>query len=303
MSLITTLIERPLDGGYQEAADRRTAAGMPPATSTRTVRFVALLVVTGFVFAVAAQSLRPSPGAAAAVKGELVARIEQVQEQRKADEARLQVLGEEVSRYESLALSQAGGSDLSASIRQLEVAAGTVAVAGPGLLLSVDDAESVNRAGSAGGRPSGTFESGRVTSADLQIVVNGLWAAGAEAISINGQRLTTTAAIRFAGQAIIVDFRPLARPYIISVVGDPDRVQQLFEPSFAGVYLSQLTDEFGIRSALSASDAVAVPAGPRPRLVSASPLTPSGTASSSPGGSPSGIPSRSVPAPTGGGTP
>ena len=36
-------------------------------------------------------------------------------------------------------------------------------------------------------------------------LVNGLWQAGAEAISINGQRLTSTSAIRFAGQAILVD--------------------------------------------------------------------------------------------------
>ena len=43
---------------------------------------------------------------------------------------------------------------------------------------------------------------------DLQIVVNGLWDAGAEAISVNGQRLTSKSAIRFAGQAILVNYRP-----------------------------------------------------------------------------------------------
>ena len=46
---------------------------------------------------------------------------------------------------------------------------------------------------------------------DLQIVVNGLWASGAEAVSVNGQRLTSKAAIRFAGQAILVNYRPLTR--------------------------------------------------------------------------------------------
>ena len=90
-----------------------------------------------------------------------------------------------------------------------------------------------------------------MTSGDLQIIVNGLWGAGAEAIAINGQRLSSTAAIRFAGQAIIVDFRPLARPYVITALGDPQGMQQIFEPSFAGVYLDQLTQEFQIRSSLS----------------------------------------------------
>ena len=45
---------------------------------------------------------------------------------------------------------------------------------------------------------------------DLQVIVNGLWAAGAEAIAVNGQRLTACSAIRSAGEAILVDFRPLS---------------------------------------------------------------------------------------------
>ena len=57
---------------------------------------------------------------------------------------------------------------------------------------------------------------------DLQLVVNALWAAGAEAISINGQRLGPTTAIRFAGEAVLVDFRPVTNPYEVSAIGDPD---------------------------------------------------------------------------------
>ena len=62
-------------------------------------------------------------------------------------------------------------------------------------------------------------------------MVNALWAAGAEAISINGQRLGPTTAIRFAGEAVLVDFRPVTNPYEISAIGDPDTLPASSSPA------------------------------------------------------------------------
>lgn len=278
MTLITSMLERPLDPGYQQAADRREARGLPRATSYRTPLVIVLAVLTGFLFAVAALSLRPKPTAAAQVKAQLVARIESFQKQASAEDARVVQLTRQVRDYEALALRQGGASDLSGQIAGLELQAGTVALTGPGLTLTIDDAASTEAGGGAGSRPSSGFEQGRVTSADLQIIVNGLWGAGAEAISINGHRLSSTAAIRFAGQAIIVDFRPLARPYVITALGDGTGMQQLFEQAFAGVYLSQLTQEFKIRSVLKTADTLSVPADSASRLEVAQPITPAGSA-------------------------
>lgn len=272
MTLITTVLERPLEPGYQEAADRRTAGGLPAATSTRTVIVVVMAIITGFLFAVAAQSLRPKPTAAAMVKVELVSRIEGLQTHGTAQEASIVALTRQVHDLEALELAQAGVSNLTATIDSLERQAGIVAVAGPGLTLTLDDAVSAGGNADAGNRPSGGFESGRVSSADLQVVVNGLWAAGAEAVGINGHRLTATSAIRFAGQAIIVDFRPLTRPYTVTALGDPDTLRSRFEPSFGGVYLAALTKKFGIRSDVTASERLSVPGAPGARLFVAEPL-------------------------------
>ncbi|GAA2743404.1 DUF881 domain-containing protein [Terrabacter aerolatus] len=274
MTLLTTMMERPLDAGYQEAADRRAAAGLPPATSTRTVLVVVLAILAGFLFAVAAQSLRPKPTAAVAVKKVLVTRIETLQKHGSDQEARVAALGKQVRDLEALALQQSGGPDLTAQIKDLEVQAAAVPLKGPGVTLTVDDAASTVADGTAGSRPSSGFEDGRVTSADLQIIVNGLWGSGAEAISINGHRLSSTAAIRFAGQAIIVDFRPLSRPYVITALGDPQGIQQLFEPSFAGLYLSQLTDQYKIRSVMAGADSLTVPGDSSARLEVAQPIGP-----------------------------
>lgn len=285
MTLLTSMLERPLDAGYQEAADRRVAAGLPPATPTRTAVVIIMMVLTGFLFAVGAQALRPRPTAAASVKAELVSRIEGVQADSQQQESRIASLRKEVGDLDALALRQAGADNLTDTIRGLEIAAGVVPLTGPGLTVTLDDAPSAGRDPNPGDRPSSGFDSGRVTSSDLQIVVNGLWGVGAEAIAINGHRLTSTAAIRFAGQAIIVDFRPITPPYVITVLGDAARMQQLFEPSFAGVYLAQLHDQFGVSSDLSAGDRLTVPGDSVTRLTAAKPLTGgSATVTSSPTG-------------------
>jgi uncharacterized protein YlxW (UPF0749 family) len=274
MTLLTTMMERPLDPGYQEAAARRAAAGLPRATSTRTVLVIVVAILIGFLFAVAAQSLRPKPTAAAALKKQLVTRIEALHKHGSDQEAKVAVVDKQVRDLEALSLQQSGGPDLTATTKDLEVQAGAVPLKGPGLTLTLDDAASTETDANAGSRPTGGFQQGRVTSGDLQIIVNGLWGAGAEAISINGHRLTSTAAIRFAGQAIIVDFRPLTRPYVITALGDSQGLQQLFEPSFAGLYLSQLTDQYKIRSVMAGSDSLTVPGDSALRLGVAQPVAP-----------------------------
>ncbi|GAA2166234.1 uncharacterized protein YlxW (UPF0749 family) [Humibacillus xanthopallidus] len=280
MTLLTSMLERPLDPSYQAAADRRRAAGETPATSSRTVLVFVMMLLTGLLFAIGAQALRPKPTAAATVRDELVSRIETLQTHSTAQEATLAALSKQVRDLEDLSLQQSGSDDLTAQIKQLEVGAAAVPLRGSGLTLTIDDAASADADANAGNRPSGGFQQGRVTSGDLQIVVNGLWGAGAEAIAINGHRLSSTAAIRFAGQAIIVDFRPLSRPYVITALGDPQGMQQIFEPSFAGVYLDQLRQEYQIRSSIATSDDLTVPGDTSAKLDHAKPL--SGTVGSAP---------------------
>ncbi len=302
MTLLTSMLERPLDPGYQEAADRRRARGLPSSAPTRSVVVVVMAVLTGFLFAVSASALRPRPTAAASVKEQLVSRIETLQQQGSAQEAKLAALGTQVREYEAAELTQSGGSALSARIGALEVQAAAVALDGPGVTLTLDDATTADTDAAAGTRPSGGFAPGRVSSSDLQIAVNGLWAAGAEAVSINGHRLSATAAIRFAGQAVIVDFRPLTRPYVVTALGDADTLKARFEASFSGAYLTQLGDQYGIASDLATSDALSVPADTAVRLVHAEPLgldpTPSASPSTSPSASPSTARSWATPDPS-----
>jgi uncharacterized protein YlxW (UPF0749 family) len=98
-----------------------------------------------------------------------------------------------------------------------------------------------------------------VLDRDLQTVVNGLWAAGAEAVAVNGQRLTARSAIRYAGQAILVDFRPLVPPYVVQAVGEAGGLQTRFAAGAAGAYLQALRDNYGVQAAIVPSANLELP--------------------------------------------
>lgn len=60
-----------------------------------------------------------------------------------------------------------------------------------------------------------------IHDSDIQAFVNELWAAGAEAISINDQRVVTSTSVRCVGPTVLVNTVRLAPPYIISAIGAP----------------------------------------------------------------------------------
>ena len=95
---------------------------------------------------------------------------------------------------------------------------------------------------------SGTDDrSDRVYDLDLQILTNGLWQAGAEAVAINGHRLSALTAIRGAGEAITVDFRSLTRPYRVEAIGDARTLQARFVESSGGAWWNELAQNQKLR--------------------------------------------------------
>lgn len=94
----------------------------------------------------------------------------------------------------------------------LAAQAGASTVKGPGLRVKVSDAETI---------PADVQEASayRISDVDLQLLVNALWSAGAEAVALNGNRIVATTSIRAAGETVVVNFRPLSPPYRIEAVG------------------------------------------------------------------------------------
>ena len=299
MTLLTSMMERPLDPGYAAAAERRVAEGLPASTGTRTATVALAAVVAGLLLTLGAVALRAPSTSAAKAKAQLV---DQVEARRKAvdrQEASLRTLQAQVEQLRGQALAQSSSS-LQSRLVALDAASGAEALTGKGIVVVLDNAPGADK-NSADGNPrtDAGSEEGKVLSKDMQVVVNGLWQAGAEAISVNGQRLTSRSAIRFAGEAILVNYRPLARPYTITVLGDPDNLQVEFADSAGGAYARALKDNYGIRVSIDAADKLTVPAATsltvREAAVPRPDRTPPGTQTGSPTSTPSSPTSENTP--------
>ncbi|MGW5091925.1 DUF881 domain-containing protein [Streptomyces coelicoflavus] len=277
MSLLTNVMDHSLDDGYAEAAARKKAdgGGGMPKTLRAKLGLAAGLVLAALVVTVGAAQARVAAPVVAKEREELVDRIEAETSAADKLEKSVDELRDDVNARRREALEKSGDGDRSDLVGML---AGAVEVHGPGAKLVVDDAKDVGTG--ADGKPRGTSgfsDTGRVRDRDMQRVVNGLWESGAEAISINGQRLTALSAIRAAGDAILVDNRPLVPPYTVLAVGDGERLSRAFQDSADGLYLHALEESYGIRTAISVADGLKLPAAPSLIVRTAQPITEKGT--------------------------
>jgi uncharacterized protein YlxW (UPF0749 family) len=163
----------------------------------------------------------------------------------------------------------AAGRAAARQLAALELAAGVAPVTGPGLVVLIDDAaepDGQDGAGGAGDPAADSTADGRVQDSDLQDVVNALFGAGAEAISINGLRLTAQTAIRSAGEAILVDFRPLSPPYTIRAIGNAKVLEPAFVDGPIGRRLATYTSVYGLRLSVRATNSQSVPGTGAPVL-------------------------------------
>ncbi|MDJ0465576.1 DUF881 domain-containing protein [Streptomyces sp. H27-C3] len=270
MSLLTNVMDHSLDDGYAEATARRESdgsAGMP-----RTLRaklgLAAGLVLAALVVTVGAAQARIAAPVVAKEREELIDRIEAETSAADRLEDDVDELRAEVGERQRKALEEHGGEQG----QLVALLSGATAVRGPGVKLMVDDAKDTEEGG-GGPRESTSFsDTGRVRDRDMQRVVNGLWSSGAEAVAINGQRLTALSAIRAAGDAILVDNKPLVPPYTVLAVGDGQQLSTDFQDSADGQYLHVLQQNYLIRTSISDQEEIRLPAAPSLIVRTAEPL-------------------------------
>lgn len=257
MSLITDLFANALDEGYAEAAARRRAAGGPASSGNRPRMSLALmagLLGLGLLLVTAALQVRADASIVSAERESLVERIGLAASHTDGLERTLSDLEGDILQIESRQLDNvAVSSELRESMAAMQGSAGTGAVEGPGVVVEVDDAEDGATGGTSGAVPS-------VLDLDLQQVVNGLWAAGAEAVSINGQRVTAMTAIRSANDVILVNFRPLDPPYEVRAVGDSRTLGSRFLEGPGGEWLLDASTTAGIQFDIRNVDSLTLPA-------------------------------------------
>ena len=316
-ALLESLMRETLDPGYAEAAQRKAARqasleGGPrpdldgqnpnqlrPDGTASDPRDRLLLtgggLLLGLLLVVAYLAANRGAPADARVRSDLRQRIVAAEHDNSRSTRSAGVLQSEIDDLGSGAL---GPSDAN-NLRAAELAAGNVAVQGAGFRVVIGNPSIAPTATATGRRGSVGISSVSVlTDTDVRSVVNELWADGAEAIAVDNIRLTPTSAIRFAGQAVLVDFQPVAAPYTISAIGPPDDLDTDFASSAVAERFRTLASADGFTFTTSQESRVSLPAssgvGPRYARTAGSVATAGGPASGPSGSRPSTVSSSTV---------
>jgi uncharacterized protein YlxW (UPF0749 family) len=112
-----------------------------------------------------------------------------------------------------------GSATLNAQLQEMKAFAGLSELEGPGVKIVLKDSTKNGVA---------VMDMDLIHDYDVLNVTNELFNAGAEAISVNGQRLQASSWIRCAGTTILIDDVKLAAPYVIQAIGDPDTLYNGF---------------------------------------------------------------------------
>lgn len=212
------------------------------------------LLALGFLTAAQLASEGPRVRYSTQERTPLVETVNELQGQQ--DELKSRILDLR-SQIQGIETEDAGSEDLVKTLNDellaARIAAGLIPLTGPGIVIQLEDSrDPVPADGSEGDYLVG--------SRDIRAVVEALWTSGAEAIAVNGERITPTTAIIDVGSSVLVNSAYLAPPYQITALGPDDLYDQLGAASAFVDFVRARGEGFGIRVSLAEPGAVDVPA-------------------------------------------
>ena len=179
------------------------------------VLFAVVLMGLGFLLVVqlrAGRALSVQEGVPTRNVYALAAMLGQEREARRRLEAQVASLNARLAAFETAAAQRRSADRaLAEELERLRISAGAVALAGPGVRVTVVD----------GTAPAPGSAPVAVQYVDLASLANELWAAGAEAIAISGYRIVATTGLSQVGGTIIAGGQRLSAPYDLVAIGDP----------------------------------------------------------------------------------
>lgn len=252
--LLALITAEALERDYQMVARRRAQQGDAPQGRARVsgrAGVVGVIAVFGVLLTVAAVQTSENADIDNASRASLIERIDARRERvqglqrdiadRRAENADAETLlleyGDQLNVTESLANDLGGIS-------------GFTPVVGEGIRIELDNA------------PYADPDTEHIRDSDLALLVNALWTAGAEAIAINGQRLSPRSAIRNSGTAIEVNSTGIAPPYVVHAVGNVDTLSSRMIETSSGSQFAVLASDYGWDPKVDNMDELRLPAAP-----------------------------------------
>ena len=143
--------------------------------------------------------------------------------------------------------------DLNDQLQSARIAAGLIPLTGSGIVLQIEDSQEP-------ADPEGNMQDLLVGARDLRTIVEELWQAGAEAVAVNGERMTPTTAVIDIGPSILVNSAYLSGPYQVTAVGPDDLYARLSaSPGFVD-FIRARAEAWGLRVSIAEPESVDMPA-------------------------------------------
>jgi uncharacterized protein YlxW (UPF0749 family) len=166
-----------------------------------------------------------------------------------------QLQGQVAAATDRLASSDQRIATIKAQAQPLLAPAGLVAMTGPGLSLTLDDAHPAQPVDDPVQANALV-----VHQSDMQAAVNALWAGGAEAIMVMDQRLSATSAVRCVGNTLLLNGRVYSPPFTIAAIGPVAGMRTALNESIGLQQYRKDADAYGLGYQLTQRTKIAVPA-------------------------------------------
>lgn len=263
--------------------------GRVPAVQTWQVTLGLALLVLGFLIAAQLASERPRVRYTTQERSPLIETVRELQQQQEDLKSSILALRQQIQDLEG----QGEGSallvrQLNEDLQEARIAAGMVAISGPGVVFRAEDGSSSGAAGRG---------EQLVTAKDLRTLVEELWLAGAEAVAVNNERVLAGSAFIDIGGTVLVNSAYLAPPYTVTAIG-PANLYARVSASRGFVELVRVrAGQGGIRLSVAESSTLRVPAFAGSVTLSAGAPATTAPASAAPAGEPAGsaIPGQDQP--------
>lgn len=185
----------------------------------------------------------------------LAAQVVELENEQKSLRDQLAAAESQVQTFQNASAgSQTTLAQLNQQLASARLAAGLTKVSGPGMIVEIADS---NRPVPAGENPANYI----VLVDDLHDIVTALWASGAEAITINGERLVSTSSIYGVGSSILVNTAFLSPTFRLEAIGPSDLLDRfLANPAWLSSRVAHRIDAFGLEFATQQSGSLTLPA-------------------------------------------
>ncbi|KAA1429407.1 DUF881 domain-containing protein [Nocardioides antri] len=252
--LLALITAESLERDYQMVARRRAAGGSPPGGPSKAAGragVVAVALVFGGLVTLAAVETSANADVDSASRASLIERIEARGEAVRRLQGRISDLREENADAEA-DLLELGNAVNAAEGQAAEIgaASGFTPVVGEGIRIELDNASYADP------------DTEHIRDSDLALLTNALWSAGAEAIAINNQRISSRTAIRNSGTAIEVNSTGIAPPYVVTAIGNRDTLSSRLLETSSGAAFAVLAGQYGWTYEVDDVGEVRLPAAP-----------------------------------------